>query len=109
MRRVVRAALLSLVIAGLAACATPHARIGDGGSHAPSDAAWALLDTDGDGALSLAELEEQHAVALQEDLPNADADRDGRVSHAEFDAWWPWMTRVPEPESMGRLNASSRR
>jgi hypothetical protein len=107
-RRVVRLAAL-LVAAALGACATPVARVGDAGSHAPSDAAWARLDGNGDGALSLDELEQQHAVALQEDLPNADTDRDGRVSHAEFDAWWPWMTRVPEPSSMARLNASSSR
>jgi hypothetical protein len=93
----------------ISACATPGSHVGDGGPHASSDAAWAALDGNADGALSLDELERQHAVALQEDLPNADADDDGRVSRAEFDAWWPWMTRVPEPASMARLNASSRR
>lgn len=108
MKHVARIALAA-VAATLGACATAVVHVGDGGSHASSDAAWAALDTDADGALSLDELEAQHAVALQQDLPNADANHDGRVSHAEFDAWWPWMTRVPEPESMARLNASSSR
>lgn len=109
MRRVARLAGAATFAAVLSACATSVPRVGDGASHAPSDAAWAALDTDGDGALSPDELEQQHLVALQEDRPNADADGDGRVSHAEFDAWWPWMTRVPEPASMARLNASSSR
>ncbi|HEU4665740.1 MAG TPA: EF-hand domain-containing protein [Dokdonella sp.] len=104
-----RALFALLAAAALGACSTAATHVADGGSHASSDAAWAHMDADGDGTLSIDELERQHAVALQEDLPNADADRDGRVSHAEFDAWWPRMTRAPEPASMARLNASSRR
>lgn len=109
MKRFAPASVTVALAAALGACAQPMARSGDGAAHAPSDAAWARLDSNGDGALSRDELEQQHAVALQEDLPTADADHDGRVSHAEFDAWWPWMTRVPEPSRMARLNASSSR
>lgn len=105
--------LLAMVMA-LGACVTSaprtaDTRIADDGEPASSAAAWSRLDSDGDGALSRDELEQQHAVGLQEDLHNADGDADGRVSHEEFDAWWPRMTRVPEPASMARLNASSSR
>ena len=109
MSRSVRWMAMVAAAVALCACAAPTLRVGDGASHAPADAAWVALDTDGDGVLSPGEVEGQHLVALQEDWSNADLDGDGRVSHAEFDAWWPWMTRVPEPGSMARLNASSRR
>lgn len=95
----------------LGACATHETRIpgNEGAEHVSSDAAWQRLDTDGDGALSQDELEKQHGVALQEDLWLADSNHDGRVSHQEFDAWWPITTRVPTPSSLARLNASSAR
>jgi len=94
----------------LAACSSHPVRVAlVDGAHVASDAAWQRLDTDGDGALSRAEIEQQHAVALQEDLDAADADGDGRVSRAEFDAWWPVLRRSPVPESLARLNASSAR
>jgi hypothetical protein len=95
----------------LGACATNAARMPDdpGITHSSSDGAWQRLDTDGDGALALEELEKQHAVALQEDLWAADSNDDGRVSRQEFDAWWPRTTRVPTPASMERLNESSAR
>jgi hypothetical protein len=57
-----------------------------------SAAAWALLDSDSDGALSVDELEQQQAMGLLQDLPNADANGDRRISREEWDAWWPRMT-----------------
>jgi hypothetical protein len=104
--------MLALALScALGACATNAARMPDdaGITHGSSDGAWQRLDTDGDGALALEELEKQHGVALQEDLWVADSNDDGRVSRQEFDAWWPLTTRVPVPASMARLNASSAR
>lgn len=57
-----------------------------------STAAWTALDPDGDGSLSIAELEQQRAIGVLQDFPNADTDRDHRISRAEWDAWWPRMT-----------------
>ena len=57
-----------------------------------SNAAWALLDPDNDGSLTLAEIQDERAVGILQDLPNADSDHDGRVSKAEWDMWWPRMT-----------------
>jgi hypothetical protein len=57
-----------------------------------SNAAWALLDPDNDGSLTLAEIGDQRAIGLLQDLPNADSNQDGLVSKAEWDAWWPRMT-----------------
>lgn len=74
-----------------------------------SDAAWQRMDSDGDGNFSQAEAENQHAVALQDDWWRADANGDGRISRDEWDTWWPYMTRTPEPASMARLNQSSAR
>jgi hypothetical protein len=74
-----------------------------------SDAAWKRLDSDGDGSFSQAEAESQHAVALQDDWWRADANGDGNISRDEWNAWWPYMTRTPEPASMARLNRSSAR
>lgn len=101
----------AVVCCALGACVLVPAQAPEnsGEPHASSDAAWQRLDTDGDGALSLRELELQHAVALQEDMPAADSNGDGRVSREEFDAWWPRMTRTPAPPSMARLNQSSAR
>ena len=103
--------LIFVASCALGACATHETRLSenDAAEHVPSDAAWQRLDTDGDGALSLDELEKQHGVALQEDLWFADSNHDGRVSHQEFDAWWPITTHVPAPSSLARLNASSAR
>jgi hypothetical protein len=57
-----------------------------------SDAAWAIQDLNQDGSLSLDELEQQRAMGLLQDFPNADANGDGGVSRQEWDAWWPRMT-----------------
>ena len=84
---------ISISAALLAACATMHE--GDtrsSGAELDSSAAWATLDPDNDGRLTLDELEQQRAMGLLQDLPNADTDHDGRVSKAEWDAWWPRMT-----------------
>jgi hypothetical protein len=101
--------MLMFSCACLASCATHREPLVAEGGHVPSDAAWQRMDSDGDGSLSRAEIEQQHAVALQEDLPRADANGDGRVSQAEFDAWWPAMTHTPAPASLQALNQSSAR
>lgn len=46
---------------------------------------WAAHDTDGDGAISLAEAQ-AHAPRLAADFAKADADGDGRVTRAEMHA-----------------------
>jgi hypothetical protein len=64
-----------------------------------SSAAWALLDADNDGVLSVDELDQQQAMGLLQDFPNADTDRDRRISRAEWDLWWPRMTdHIVRPE-----------
>jgi hypothetical protein len=42
-----------------------------------------------------------------QDLGTADGDGDGAISHTEFDAWWPRMTRTPASSTMQALNASA--
>jgi hypothetical protein len=77
----------------LTSCATitpPPVRVS--GESFDSSAAWATIDLNNDGSLSLDELEQQRAMGLLEDFPNADTDHDGHVSKAEWDAWWPRMT-----------------
>ena len=62
-------------------------------TRADSSAAWARLDTDGDGHLDQDELWEQRALALMQDFQAADSNQDARVSRAEWDRWWPRMDR----------------
>ena len=57
-----------------------------------SSAAWALLDADNDGSLTVDELDQQQAMGLLQDFSNADTNADQRISKAEWDAWWPRMT-----------------
>ena len=57
-----------------------------------SSAAWATLDPDNDGFLTLDEIDQQRAIGILQDLRNADTDHDGRVTKAEWDTWWPRMT-----------------
>jgi len=93
-------ALIRLTLAAtaalLASCATTsqyHAV----GPRMPSEvidssAAWATFDLNNDGVLTLDEIEQARAIGLMQDLANADADHDGNVAKAEWDAWWPRMT-----------------
>lgn len=74
-----------------------------------SDAAWAALDANRDGVLSMDEIEAQHMVGLQQDLAVADANGDGSVSRAEWNAWWPRMTKSAAPPSLAGYVASSAR
>ena len=57
-----------------------------------SDAAWASIDLNGDGSLSLGELEDQRAMGLLQDFDNADTNGDQNVSREEWNVWWPRMT-----------------
>jgi len=90
----------------LGACASWHAPVTVVMPPEPtgSDAAWATLDLDRDGTLERRELDARRAVALLQDLPAADSDGDGAVSRAEWDRWWPRMTRTAPSPSMQRLN-----
>lgn len=101
--------LTAALALALGACATtrPPTEVTGSEVTADSHAAWALLDLDHDGALPIDELETQHAVALLQDMGTADGDGDGAISQAEFDAWWPRMTRTPAPDTMAALNASA--
>ena len=84
---------ISIAATLLAACATVHeGGVRSSGEGMESAAAWAALDIDNDGVLSLDELEQERAMGLLQDFPNADTDQDHRVSKREWDAWWPRMT-----------------
>jgi len=86
--------LIAVAASALAACATLTDNVLTRSPSEPIDssAAWSLLDHDADGALSRDEMEQQRAMGLLQDFPNADSDGDGLVSKAEWDAWWPRMT-----------------
>jgi len=75
----------------LTSCTTHVSNVRSSGE-GDSSAAWALLDSDNDGSLTVEELDQQQAMGLLQDFPNADADRDRRISRAEWDAGWPRMT-----------------
>ena len=88
---------LAAAAALLTSCATTGERFHVVAERMPdtaldSSAAWASLDLDADGVLSIDELEQQRAIGVLQDFPNADTDRDHRVSKTEWDAWWPRMT-----------------
>lgn len=76
----------------LMSCATSRVNNVRSSGEGDSAAAWALLDADNDGSLTITELDQQQAMGLLQDFPNADADRDQRISKAEWDVWWPRMT-----------------
>jgi hypothetical protein len=106
----IRTLLASATLACVAGCATAtyvrgHSTIAGDGSN--SDAAWAAYDTDGDGYLSIQELERQHAVGLLRDRPIADTNADGKVSREEWNAWWPLMTKPDISSSMAAMNENS--
>jgi hypothetical protein len=70
-----------------------------------TEAAWNALDSNHDGVLSMDELVAQHAMGLIQDMPNVDRNDDGHVSRAEWNNWWPRMTRTTPSPTMARLNA----
>lgn len=76
----------------LTSCATSRVNNVRSSGEGDSAAAWALLDADNDGSLTVTELDQQQAMGLLQDFPNADADHDRRISKAEWDVWWPRMT-----------------
>jgi hypothetical protein len=76
----------------LMSCATSHVRNVRSSGEGDSTAAWALLDADNDGVLTVDELDQQQAMGLLQDFPNDDTDRDRRISKAEWGVWWPRMT-----------------
>lgn len=83
----------------IASCATSHVRSVRSSGEGDSSAAWALLDANNDGVLTVDELDQQQAMGLLQDFANADSDRDRRISRAEWDAWWPRMTdHIVRPE-----------
>ena len=92
----------------LGGCATLHQHdvtaVTGASADAGSDAAWNALDTNHDGMLSMDELVAQHAMGLIQDMPDADRNHDGGVSRAEWNRWWPRMSRTPPSPTMARLN-----
>jgi hypothetical protein len=88
---------LAATAALLASCATTTSHYQAVGPRMPSDvidssAAWATLDVNNDGVLTLDEIAQARAIALLQDLSNADADHNGSIAKAEWDTWWPRMT-----------------
>ena len=84
---------LAAAAMSLAACATVNeGSVRISAENMDSTAAWAALDTNNDGSLSVDELEQQRAMGLLQDHAAADGNHDGVISKAEFDAWWPRMT-----------------
>src|SRR5215467_2802833 len=91
---------LAIAAALLIGCAsTPEKVTSTPGEPIDSSAAWASLDPDSNGVLSLDELEQQRAMGLLEDFHGADTDHDGQISKAEWDVWWPRMTDHSVQES----------
>ena len=84
---------LTTMAALLIGCASaPEKVTSTPGEPIDSSAAWASLDPDSNGVLSLDELEQQRAMGLLEDFHAADANHDSQISRSEWDAWWPRMT-----------------
>lgn len=108
MSRFLLAASVASALA-VGACSHQSVKLDPVADDARSDAAWAALDANNDGVLSTDEIEAQHMVGLQEDLAVADANGDGNVSRAEWNAWWPRMTKSEPPPSLAGYVASSAR
>lgn len=108
MSTVRRFALIGLA-AALGGCAALHqhdvTQVTSSSSDLGTEAAWNALDSNHDGVLSMDELVAQHATGLIQDMPNADRNDDGHVSRAEWNNWWPRMTRITPSPTMARLNA----
>lgn len=85
--------VLLLFAAGCASVPPPTETPADGVTYSDSSAAWARLDTDGNGHLDQDELWQQRALALMQDFETADANQDARMSRAEWDRWWPRLDR----------------
>jgi len=102
---------LILAALGAAGCASQHARPAAGAATdtTPPDAAFVWLDADGNGRLSVDDLEHRRAVALLQDLHHADRNADGQVSRAEWDAWWPELDIAPPAATMAVLNQRASR
>lgn len=107
--------VMALIVAGLASvasgCVGSHDRLTKpsavAASNPDSTAAWHVLDSNADGVLATDELTAQRAMGLLQDFPNADADRDGRVSRTEWDALWPRLTHTSPSPTMVRLNGTN--
>jgi hypothetical protein len=83
----------------LMSCATSRVNNVRSSGEGDSTAAWALLDADNDGVLTVAEIDQQQAMGLLQDFANVDSDHDHRISKAEWDVWWPRMTEhIVRPE-----------
>lgn len=69
----------------------------------PSDAAWASLDPDANGFLTVSGLQARRAMALLQDFDAVDRNGDGRISRSEWDAWWPLLSHTPPSPTMRHL------
>lgn len=108
MSRILLAAIIASTFA-VGACMHESVKLDPVADDARSDAAWAALDANHDGVLAREEIDSQHMVGLQEDIGVADANGDGAVSRAEWNAWWPRMTKSAAPPSLAGYVASSAR
>lgn len=96
------------LLVGACGCASNKVRPSAvAGESINSDAAWAAFDTNKDGYLSRDELHQQHVMALLAYRRSADRDNDGRISRAEWNAWWPKTSSTPPSPNMARYNARS--
>ncbi|HEY0180568.1 MAG TPA: EF-hand domain-containing protein [Dokdonella sp.] len=95
------------LVAGCASANYETLRSTSSGDGSNSDAAWHVLDSNGDGYLTVDELEQQHEIGLLQEIYVADTDHDDRVSRAEWNAWWPLMSKTEPSENMAALNASA--